>query len=224
MGFTGKRLKQAYEGLDRTESVEVAEDPLVGHIFDDRYEVLSKVASGGFGTVYRVRNLELDTIEALKVLHPHVASRPKQIRRFRQDAQLLRELAGHTDFVPKLHHFDQDGRYQYKAFGVPLLGLKWDQGERLVISSYASMLGLPYVSDDVVRNSRRIETLGGWGSFGFYEALDFGTARDNGALACDWVYPNHCSQTRGKRRCDLVCSRKDISRYHQLAIGLDRDG
>jgi serine/threonine-protein kinase len=92
----------------RIERAEVAEDPLVGVIFDDRYEVLSKVASGGFGTVYRVRNLELDTIEALKVLHPHVASRPKQIRRFRQDAQLLRELAGHTDYVPKLHHFDQD--------------------------------------------------------------------------------------------------------------------
>ena len=89
----------------RIESAEVTEDPLVGVIFDDRYEVLSKVASGGFGTVYRVRNLELDTIEALKVLHPHVASRPKQ---FRQDAQLLRELSSHTDFVPKLHHFDQD--------------------------------------------------------------------------------------------------------------------
>ncbi len=74
------------------------------------------------------------------------------------------------------HHFDQHGRYQYQAFGIPRLGLKWDQGERLVISSYSSMLALPYKPAEVVQNSRDIEKLGGWGEYGLYEALDFGAA------------------------------------------------
>ena len=97
------------------------DDPLVGTHFDGRYEVISKIASGGFGTVYRVRNLDLNHIEALKVLHPHVASLPKQIRRFRQDAQLLRELSRETSHVPELHHFDQDDEHRFWYFTLEFL-------------------------------------------------------------------------------------------------------
>ncbi|HEX5766424.1 MAG TPA: glucoamylase family protein, partial [Woeseiaceae bacterium] len=74
------------------------------------------------------------------------------------------------------YHFDQHGRYQYQAFGIPLMGLKWDQGERLVISSYATFLALPFNAPATIENARRIEKLGGRGELGFYEALDFGTA------------------------------------------------
>jgi len=74
------------------------------------------------------------------------------------------------------HHFDQHGRYQYQAFGIPRLGFKWDQGERLVISAYASFLALPFNAHAVLKNAQKIERLGGLGELGFFEALDFGAA------------------------------------------------
>lgn len=72
--------------------------------------------------------------------------------------------------------FDSHGNYQYFAFGIPKLGLKWDQGERLVVSSYASVLALPYAATETVRNLRRLIALGGGGHYGLFEALDFGEA------------------------------------------------
>ncbi|MGH8167840.1 MAG: glucoamylase family protein, partial [Woeseiaceae bacterium] len=74
------------------------------------------------------------------------------------------------------YHFDQDGRYQYQAFGIPRMGLKWDQGERLVISSYSGFLALPFDSSAAIDNAREIEMLGGRGELGFFEAMDFGAA------------------------------------------------
>jgi cyclic beta-1,2-glucan synthetase len=74
------------------------------------------------------------------------------------------------------HHFDQHGRYQYQAFGIPRLGLKWDQGERLVISSYSGFLALPFDHSAAIENARQIQRLGGRGELGFFEALDFGAA------------------------------------------------
>jgi cyclic beta-1,2-glucan synthetase len=73
--------------------------------------------------------------------------------------------------------FDPQGNYQYFAFGIPKLGLKWDQGERLVVSSYSSLLALPYAPQETVRNLHRLISLGGAGHYGLFEALDFGDAR-----------------------------------------------
>lgn len=73
--------------------------------------------------------------------------------------------------------FDTHNNYQYFAFGIPRLGLKWDQGERLVTSSYASVLALPYAPAETLDNIRKLQAMGGAGQFGLYEALDFGDAR-----------------------------------------------
>lgn len=72
--------------------------------------------------------------------------------------------------------FDAQNHYQYFAFGIPKLGLKWDQGERLVISSYSSALALNYAPAETVRNFRRLISLNASGHYGLYEALDFGSA------------------------------------------------
>ncbi|MFA7552843.1 MAG: glucoamylase family protein [Spongiibacteraceae bacterium] len=74
-------------------------------------------------------------------------------------------------------HLDPQGNYQYYAFGVPELGLKWDQGERLVVSAYASALALPFRPREVVRNLSRLINLDASGYFGLFEAIDFGLAR-----------------------------------------------
>lgn len=76
-------------------------------------------------------------------------------------------------------HLDPQGNYQYYAFGVPRLGLKWDQGERLVVSPYSSALALPFRPREVVRNFTRLLDLDAGGRFGLFEAVDFGTAQQS---------------------------------------------
>lgn len=44
------------------------EDPLVGTLLRDKWEVLKRLGAGSFGTVYKVRDVKGGWIEALKIL------------------------------------------------------------------------------------------------------------------------------------------------------------
>jgi cyclic beta-1,2-glucan synthetase len=72
------------------------------------------------------------------------------------------------------HQLDARGNYQYRAFGVPGLGLKRDLGEHLVVAPYASLLALPFEPGAVGENISRLRRRGMVGRYGLYEALDFG--------------------------------------------------
>jgi serine/threonine-protein kinase len=52
-----------------------------------KYEILEEIGRGGFATVYKVRDPELDRIVALKVLHPHWSNDPTFAARFRREAR-----------------------------------------------------------------------------------------------------------------------------------------
>jgi serine/threonine protein kinase len=58
----------------------------------DDYELLAELGTGGFGRVYRVRDLALEREVALKVLHPALTADPGVIERFRREAQLAARL------------------------------------------------------------------------------------------------------------------------------------
>ncbi len=73
--------------------------------------------------------------------------------------------------------FDLNLNYQYQAFGVPVLGYKRDLPDDLVITPYASMIGLSLQPQAVLENMARLEELKMLGRFGFYEALDFTKTR-----------------------------------------------
>ncbi|MGH2403032.1 MAG: GH36-type glycosyl hydrolase domain-containing protein [bacterium] len=68
---------------------------------------------------------------------------------------------------------DRAGHYQYKAFGVPGLGLKRGLEHELVISPYATVLAALVDPDAAVRNLRRLSSLGLEGRYGYYEAIDY---------------------------------------------------
>ena len=70
------------------------------------YEILSELGSGGFGTVWRARDLALEREIALKVLHPHIARNSEAVGAFWQEARLAAQLA-HPAIVPI---YDWDGR------------------------------------------------------------------------------------------------------------------
>jgi serine/threonine-protein kinase len=64
----------------------------------DDYELLSPLGRGGYGRVYRVRDLHLEREVALKVLHPHLTADPVVVERFRREAQLAARL-NHPNLV-----------------------------------------------------------------------------------------------------------------------------
>lgn len=57
-----------------------------------RYELLEKVASGSFATVYRGRDNELGREVAIKQIHEQYLQDPQQLDRYWQEAQLLASL------------------------------------------------------------------------------------------------------------------------------------
>jgi cyclic beta-1,2-glucan synthetase len=67
--------------------------------------------------------------------------------------------------------------YQYRAFGVPGLGLKRGLAEDLVIAPYASALALMVAPERACLNLQRLAAEGLEGKFGFYEAIDHTPSR-----------------------------------------------
>ena len=67
--------------------------------------------------------------------------------------------------------------YQYRAFGVPGLGLKRGLADDLVIAPYASALALTVAPEEACLNMQRLSAEGCEGKFGFYEAVDYTPSR-----------------------------------------------
>ncbi|HEX7880578.1 MAG TPA: glucoamylase family protein, partial [Candidatus Eisenbacteria bacterium] len=67
---------------------------------------------------------------------------------------------------------DRAGHYQYKAFGVPGIGLKRGLGEELVVAPYATFLAAQVDLEESLRNLKKLARAGLEGPFGFYEAID----------------------------------------------------
>ena len=68
---------------------------------------------------------------------------------------------------------DGHGNYQYLAFGLPRLSLMRRESNPLVISPYSTFLALSVDRQGSLRNLRRMEALGWFGSRGFYESADY---------------------------------------------------
>jgi serine/threonine-protein kinase len=92
----------------------------------DDYEILSKLGSGAFGTVWRARDLSLEREVALKALHPAIARDDKAVRAFWREAKLAAQLA-HPSIVP-IYDWDSSG------------GLSWYTMELAEEGSVASLV------------------------------------------------------------------------------------
>ena len=67
--------------------------------------------------------------------------------------------------------------YQYRAFGIPGLGLKRGLGEDLVIAPYASVMALMIQPEQAIANLQDMSDAGFGGKYGMYEAVDYTSAR-----------------------------------------------
>jgi cellobiose phosphorylase len=73
--------------------------------------------------------------------------------------------------------FDVHFNYQYRAFGVPGLGLKRGLGEDVVIAPYASVMALMVAPAEACANLQRLADEERMGRYGLYEAVDYTPAR-----------------------------------------------
>ena len=98
---------------------------------------------------------------------------------------------------------DRHGTYQYKAFGVPGLGLKRGLGDELVVAPYATALAVMIDPAASARNLRRLADGGPRGDYGFFDAIDY-TDRERGrdATPADAAARRHRGPTvlRASRR------------------------
>jgi cellobiose phosphorylase len=87
---------------------------------------------------------------------------------------------------------DLDKNYQYRAFGVPGLGLKRGLAEDLVVAPYASILAAQVAPHEVLANLERLRAQGLDGRFGFCEAIDYTPERvpakhEGGVVLPTWM-------------------------------------
>ncbi len=71
------------------------------------------------------------------------------------------------------HLKDLNQNYQYKAIGIPWLGLKRGLEEDMVVASYASIMALTRMPKEVVKNMKELDSLGMNQKYGFYESIDY---------------------------------------------------
>ena len=68
---------------------------------------------------------------------------------------------------------DRHGTYQYKAFGIPGLGMKRGLGDEVVVAPYATALAVQIDPVAATANLRRLAQTGLAGEYGFFDAIDY---------------------------------------------------
>src|ERR1700722_15290786 len=70
-----------------------------------KYRVISHLASGGMGVVYKAHDEELGRVVALKILARDLANRPERVDRFRREARHAARL--HHENIVTIYEFGE---------------------------------------------------------------------------------------------------------------------
>lgn len=71
---------------------------MTGKLLDNRYQILKKIGSGGMADVYTAKDILLDRVVAVKILHSNFAEDNEFVVRFRHEAQSAGRLS-HPNIV-----------------------------------------------------------------------------------------------------------------------------
>ena len=78
------------------------------------FDLEEPIGVGGMGAVIRARDMQLDRIVALKILPPHLAADPENIRRFQREARAAAKL-DHEN-IARVFFFGEDQGLHFIAF------------------------------------------------------------------------------------------------------------
>jgi len=70
----------------------VSQDPFVGKIIDNRYEIQARIGEGGMGVVYKARQTSIDRVIAIKMLNAQMAGDQTWVQRFYNEAKACSRL------------------------------------------------------------------------------------------------------------------------------------
>jgi serine/threonine protein kinase len=147
-------------GTDRDTENERA---LLGKTIAGNYRIEEVIGVGGMGSVYRARQLSLDRMVALKVLHPRCSRDPQYVARFRVEAMAASRLE-HPHSV-RILDFGQGRRPSAGNRHTPLLYLAmeyvrgrtlldiieghWPLGQRRIVDLLSQVLSALAVAHDL---------------------------------------------------------------------------
>ena len=77
---------------DDDQLVSLNENPFEGTQFEREFQILSVLGWGGWGIVYRARDILIERNVAIKMLHSHLAASQQRQRRFKREATVLADL------------------------------------------------------------------------------------------------------------------------------------
>ena len=116
---------------------------------------------------------------------------------------------------------DRSGTYQYKAFGVPGLGLKRGLEDDLVVAPYATALASLVDPGAAATNLERLARVGAVGRFGFYESIDYEPPTPDPAPAARAQRPeivraffSHHQGMSLVALANVVCNDVFVARFH----------
>jgi serine/threonine protein kinase len=98
---------QSLEG-DETLDEEGTVEPDPATIRFGDYELYEEIARGGMGVIYRARHRKLKRIVALKMIRPERLMRAADLRRFKNETQIIAQL-NHPNIIDILHVDQVDG-------------------------------------------------------------------------------------------------------------------
>jgi len=101
----------------------IGQDPLIGAVFGDRYEIIARIGQGGMGTVFKARHRFMDRSVAIKTVHSDLISDPRNMQRFQQEARAASALS-HVNIVTV---YD----FGLSSANVPFLVMDYLQGDSL---------------------------------------------------------------------------------------------
>ena len=100
-------------------------DPLSfspGEKFGDRYQIIEEIGQGGMGRVFKAKDLELETIVALKMIKPQFSTDPDIVARFKRELLLAREIL--HEHVIRIHDLGE-------IKGIKYISMNYIQGNTL---------------------------------------------------------------------------------------------
>ena len=100
------------------------DDPFIGQVIAERYEVAKRIAIGGFGSIYKAVQTDNDREVALKIMHRELAADANLVARFRREGEVLRQLRDrHTVATFELGETPD---------GLPFIAMELLEGESLL--------------------------------------------------------------------------------------------